>query len=93
MFLFDESVLKSLVKCVQQSSPGRNVAWSHVFVRPDVFYNNHDGHIPGSHHTQSTTIKKKKQLRRDLRAKVKAKKTVTNLNPLRRTEVLYLAYF
>lgn len=45
------------MKCVLQSSPGGNKARSHLFIRPDVLYNDHDGNIPGPHHTQCTAKK------------------------------------
>lgn len=48
------------MKCVQQSSPGGNIAWSHLFIGPNVLYNDHDGNIPGSHHTQCTAMTKNK---------------------------------
>lgn len=44
------------MKCVQ-GSPAGNITRSHLFIRPDVLYNDDDGNIPGSHHTQCTEMK------------------------------------
>lgn len=44
--------------CEMFSTPGRNIARSHLFVRPEVLNDDHYGNIPGSHHTQSTTREK-----------------------------------
>lgn len=38
-----------------QDSRDWSVVWVHVFVWKDVLHNNHNGNVPGSHHTQSTT--------------------------------------
>lgn len=40
-------------KRIENSSPGRAKTGSHLFIWPNILYNDHDSDVPGPHHTQS----------------------------------------